>query len=131
MSGPQVRHGRQPKYLNAVYKHVHPIFAFQFVIKRFWKRNLTLDQVFGFIMKKCVKWRREIEWDWEENVEDMEIMNHGMDGRYLTLDQVLVLQWCEFYLENNLKLDQVPLFLLKCFIFLICFYLFISRPNTN
>lgn len=50
----------------------------------------------------------------------MWIMDHGMDDRYLTLDQVLMLQWCEFDLENNLTLDQVPFVSFE----MLYFYLF-------
>lgn len=38
VSGPQTMYDRQPKYLNVVYKHVHPIFAFHIVIKMFLEK---------------------------------------------------------------------------------------------
>lgn len=51
-------------------------------------------------------------------------MDHGVNGRYLTLDQALTLQWCEFDLENDLTLDQVPLVSFEMLYFIVCFYLF-------
>jgi hypothetical protein len=58
-------------------------------------------------------------------------MDHGMDGKYLTLDQAFVLQWCEFYLENNLTLNQVPFvsFEMLCLSFCILSWLLTCMVN--
>ena len=67
-----------------------------------------MDQVFEFIIKKCVKNGGERYNEFENRMEKMRIKDHEVDGEYLTLDQASTLQWCEFYLENNLTLNQVP-----------------------
>lgn len=88
------------------------------------KRNLTLDQVFEFIMKECVKNGREIEikLDREENREDMWIIK-WLEDTWCWIKYSHFL-WCEFDLTNNLTLDQVSFVSFEMFYFILSFYIF-------
>ena len=64
-------------------------------------------------IKLRIKWRRD------------DIMDHGINGECLSLDQIFTLQWCEFYSKNNLTLNQVPFvsFEMLCLSFCILSFL--------